>query len=165
MEAAAEVGCAALGRRPQVTSLATLLILAVAPIVVCYLASWYQFRHLGPTDNPHHATNGQDGHPMPRVMAGTALERVTRWVEDGSAVFESACRMLHEYDQLKKAADAAQEERERLQQTCDAWRAEVRQLQADIERARTARADTAQWFSAMIKETAARLRIEPENLS
>jgi hypothetical protein len=142
------------------TSLVTLVLLAVVPIVVCYLASWYQFGHLGPTDDPPHATNGQDGHPVPCVMAGTALERVTRWVEDGPTVFESARRMLHACDQLKKAADAALEERERLQQTCAALRAEVRQLQADIERVHTERIESGRWFAAMMTEAAPRLRID-----
>ena len=142
------------------TSVITVVILAVAPIVVCYLASWYQFGRLGPTDAPHHATNSQDGHTMPCVMAGTALERATRWVEDGRTVFESACRMLHECDQLKKAADAAQGEREQLQQTLAALRAEVGRVRAEIERLQNERAESAQWFAAMIKEAASRFRIE-----
>jgi hypothetical protein len=142
------------------TSVITLVILAVAPIVVCYLASWYQFGRLGPTDAPHHATTSQDGHTMPCVMAGTALERVTRWVEDGRAVFESVCRMLHTCDQLKEAADAAQKEREQLQQTLAALRAEVGRVHAEIERLQNERAESAQWFAAMIKEAASRFRIE-----
>ena len=142
------------------TSVITLVILAVAPIVVCYLASWYQFGRLGPTDAPHHATTSQDGHTMPCVMAGTALERATRWVEDGRTVFESACRMLHECDQLKEAAGAAQKQCERLQQNCEELREEVRRLRAETERVQKERAESAQWFAAMIKEAASRFRIE-----
>ena len=142
------------------TSVLTLVILAVAPIVVCYLASWYQFGHLGPADAPRRATNNQDEHAMPCAMAGTALERVTRWVEDGRAVFESGCRILHTYDQLTEAADAAQKNREQLQQTLATLRAEVRRIHAEIERLQSERVESARWYVALMREATARLRIE-----
>ena len=98
---------------------------------------------------------------MTSEMAGPEGEQVIRWMEEGPAVFEGVRRMQRECVQFKVVAEAAQKESGRLQQNCEELREEVRRLQAEAERLRTERAETAQWFSAMIKETAARLRIEP----
>ena len=98
---------------------------------------------------------------MTSGMAGPEGERMLRWMEESPAVFEGVRRMLRECAQAKEAAGAAQKDYEGLQQHCEALREEVRRLQAETERLRTERAETAQWFTAMIKETAARLRIEP----
>jgi hypothetical protein len=94
-------------------------------------------------------------------MAGTAHEQVLRWMDESPAVFEEVRQLLRERSQFKVVAEAAQAECERLQQQCEALREEVRRLHAETARVRTEQAETAQWFSAMIKETAARLRIEP----
>ena len=98
---------------------------------------------------------------MTSGMAGTAQEHVLRWMEDSPAVFEGVRKLLRERSQFKVVAEAAQKDCERLQQQCKALREEVRRLEAETERARAERAETAQWFTAMIKATAARLRIEP----
>jgi molecular chaperone GrpE (heat shock protein) len=98
---------------------------------------------------------------MTSEMAGTAQADVLRWMEDAPAVFEGVRHLLRERSQFKVVAEAAQMECERLQQQCEALREEVRRVQAETERIRAERAETAQWFTAMIKETAARLRIEP----
>jgi hypothetical protein len=98
---------------------------------------------------------------MASEMAGTAHEQVLRWMGESPVVFEEVRQLLRERSQFKVVAEAAQMECERLQQQCDVLREEVRRLQAETERAHTERAETAQWFSAMIKEAAARLRIEP----
>jgi len=97
---------------------------------------------------------------MTSEMAGTAQEHLLRWMEEGPAVFGEVRRMQRECAQVKVVAEAAQKECERLQQQCEALREDVRRLHVEIERVRTERAETAQWFTAMIKETAARLRIE-----
>lgn len=141
------------------TSVITVVILAVAPIVGCYLAWWYQFGRGGSTDAQHPARNGQGGQTMPGVLAAPERARVTRWVEDSRAVFERARRALDEYDQRKTAADAAQKEREHLQQTRAALRAEVRRVCAEIERLQNERAESTRWCATMMQEAAARLRI------
>jgi hypothetical protein len=98
---------------------------------------------------------------MTSEMVGPEGAQVLRWMEDGPAVFEEVRRMQRECAQVKVVAKAAQTDCERLQQQCEALREEVRRLQAETARVRTERAETAQWFTAMIKETAARLRSEP----
>ena len=84
-----------------------------------------------------------------------------RWMEESPAAFERIRQVLRERSQFKVVAEAAQKDCERFQQQCEALREEVRRLQVETARLRTARAETAQWFTAMIKETAARLRSEP----
>jgi len=98
---------------------------------------------------------------MTREMAGTAQEHVLRWMGESPAVFEGVRQLLRERSQFKVVAEAAQKDCERLQQQGEVLREEVRRLQAETERVRTERAETAQWFSAMIKETVARLQSEP----
>ena len=98
---------------------------------------------------------------MSNGMAGLEEERVIRWMADTPAVFESVRRMLQEYDEAVRAARAAQTDRERLQQHCDALREEVRHLQAEVKRLRTERAEAAQWFAAMMREVAARFPVTP----
>ena len=97
---------------------------------------------------------------MTSVTAGPEGEQVIRWMEEGPAVLERVRRMQRECEQSKEAAGAAQKECERRQQQCETLREEVRRLQAEAERLRTERAETAQWFAAMLKEAAPRFRIE-----
>jgi uncharacterized protein YlxW (UPF0749 family) len=82
-------------------------------------------------------------------------------MEDSPTVFENVRRMLHEYDQATEAARVAQTDRDRFQQQCEALREEVRQLQAEVKRLRTERAEAAQWFAAMMREVAARFPVTP----
>ncbi len=97
---------------------------------------------------------------MTSVMAGPEREWVIRWMEESPTVFEGFRRILHECDQFKEAAGAAQKECERLQQNCEELRTEVRRLQAETERVYKERAESAQWLAAMMKEAASRFRIE-----
>ena len=131
------------------------------PLVVGYLAWRYQFPRGVTTQDRQQAPHGPGERPMTSEMAGPEGEQVIRWMEEGPAVFEGVRRMQRECVQFKVVAEAAQKECQRLQQNCEELREEVRRLQAEAERLRTERAETAQWFSTMIKETAARLRIEP----
>jgi len=141
-------------------SLITLMLLACAPLVVGYLAWRYQCPRGVTTHDRHQATNGQGERTMTSVMAGPERERVIRWMEESSAVFEGVRRTLHECDQLKEAAGVAEKQCERLQQNCEELREEVRRLRAETERVQKERAESAQWFAAMIKEAASRFRIE-----
>jgi ribosomal protein L16 Arg81 hydroxylase len=82
-------------------------------------------------------------------------------MDDSPAVFEGVRQLLRERSQFKVVAEAAQTDCERLQQQCEVLREEVRRLQAETARLHTERAETAQWFSGMIKEAVARLQSEP----
>jgi hypothetical protein len=141
--------------------LLALMLLACAPLVGGYLA----WRYRGPrgvtTQDRKQVPNGQGERPMTSEMAGTAQEQVLRWMEESPAIFEGVRQLLRERSQFKVVAEAAQTESERLRQQCEALREEIRRLTVETERLRTERAETAQWFSAMIRETAARLRSEP----
>jgi len=140
--------------------LITLMLLACAPIVVGYLAWRSQFPRGVTTQDRQQATNGQGERPMTGEMEGPEVDRMVRWMKDSPAVFEGVHRILREREQSKEAAGAAQKECERLRQQGEALREEVRRLQAETERLQKERADTAQWFAAMMKEAAARLRVE-----
>jgi len=98
---------------------------------------------------------------MPSGITGPEAERVFRWMENSPAAFEQVRQCLRERSLFKVVAEATQQENERLQQQCEALREEVRRLQAETERLRTERAETAQWFSAKIRETVSRLQSEP----
>ena len=140
--------------------LITLMLLACGPIVVGYLAWRYQLPRGVTTHDRFQATNGQGERPMTSGMAGPEGERMIRWMEESPAVFEGIRRMQRECTQFKEAAEVVQKERERLQQQGEELREEVRRLQAETQRLRTERAETAQWFAAMLKEAAPRFRIE-----
>lgn len=139
----------------------TLMLLACAPLVVGYLAWRYQCSRGVTTHDQHQETKRRGERPMTSVMLGPEGDRAIRWMEESPAAFESIRQLLRERSQFKVVAEAAQKDCERFQQQCEALREEVRRLQVETARLRTARAETAQWFSAMIKETAARLRSEP----
>lgn len=98
---------------------------------------------------------------MSVMMGGPDGERVIRWMEESPGVFEGIRRILHEYDQYKELAGIAQAEQGRLQQNCDALREEVRQLQAELKRLQKERAESAQWFAAMMREAASRFPVSP----
>jgi predicted RNase H-like nuclease (RuvC/YqgF family) len=105
--------------------------------------------------------NGRGEPIMANVMAGAEGERVIRWMEEGRTVFESVHRLLHECTQFRGVAEAAQKECERLQRNCEELREEVRLLKAETERLQREQTEAAQWFTAMMKEAASHLRIEP----
>jgi archaellum component FlaC len=142
------------------TSLINLILLACAPIVVVYLAWRWQFPKGVTSDDRHQATNGQGERTMTGVMAGPDAAQVIRWIEESPTVFESVRRFLQEYNQVKEAAGAAQEECERLRQNCEGLREEVKRLQAETERVNKEQAESAQWLATVMREAASRFRIE-----
>ena len=98
---------------------------------------------------------------MSGMMGGPDAERVIRWMEESPRVFEALRRMLHDYDQVREAAQAAKAERDRLQEQCAAVREQVRQLHVEFTRLQKERAEAAQWCATMIREAAARFPIAP----
>jgi predicted nuclease with TOPRIM domain len=98
---------------------------------------------------------------MPSELTGTEGARVLRWMEDCPAVFETLRRMLHEYEQCKENASAAQADRARLLEQCEALRGEVRQLRTELTRLQKERAEAAHWLATMIQEAAARFPLTP----
>jgi hypothetical protein len=161
VEAGPDVGPARLGMRAPMASLIALMLLGSASFVVGYLA-WRHRRSRGvATGNRRQAAIGHGGRTMTNSVAGLEGERVIRWMADSPAVFENVRRMLQAYDDAMRAARAAQTDQERLQQHCDALREELRQLQAEVKRLRTERAEAAQWFAAMMREVAARFPVTP----
>ena len=98
---------------------------------------------------------------MTSEMARPAAERVIRWMEASPTVFENVGRVLREYDQCKTALEAAQTDRARLQQQCEALREEARQLHAELGRLQKERADAAHWFANMMQVAAARFPTTP----
>ena len=98
---------------------------------------------------------------MPSGLAGPEAARVLQWMETGSTVVEHVRRMLHEYDQAREAARAAQAERERLLQEGEALREQVRQLHAELGRLQKERVDAAHWVATMIREAAVRFQSAP----
>lgn len=100
---------------------------------------------------------------MPDMICGPEGERVIRWMEESPKIFEGLRQILQDYDQCKEAVGATQAERERLQQHCEALREEIRQLQTELKRLQKERAESAQWFAAMMREAAARFPIAPSS--
>jgi predicted TPR repeat methyltransferase len=98
---------------------------------------------------------------MSSEMARSAAEQVIRWMEDSPKVFEGVRRILDGYEQTVEVARAAQTERDRLQQQCEALREEARHLHAELGRLQKERTDTAHWVTTMLQEAAARFPITP----
>jgi len=97
---------------------------------------------------------------MTGVVVGAEREQIVRWMEEGRNILEIIVKLLNDADQLKVAADAAQQENERLRYECDQLRGEVNQLRADYDRSKKERAEIAQWFSSVMSEAASRLLID-----
>ena len=112
-------------------------------------------------DDRQQATKDQGERTMPGMIGGPDGERVIQWMEESPRVFEALRRMLHEYDQVREAAQAAKTERDRLQEQCAALRDQVRQLHGELTRLQKERAEAAQWCANMIREAAARFPIAP----
>lgn len=98
---------------------------------------------------------------MPDMICGPEGERVIRWMEESPKIFEGLRQILHDHDQCREAVGAAQAERARFEQHCEALREEVRQLQAELKRLQKERAESAQWFATMMQEAAARFPLAP----
>lgn len=98
---------------------------------------------------------------MSSEMARSAAEQVIRWMEDSPKVFDGVRRLLDACDEATEAARAAQAERDRLQQQCEALREEARHLHAELGRVQKERTDTAHWITTMLQEAAARFPITP----
>jgi hypothetical protein len=97
---------------------------------------------------------------MTDVPGGTAQEQVRRWVEEGPTALDSVRGLLREHAKIKMIAEATQEECERLRHQGDQLRADVSRLRAQTECLKNVRAETTQWFTAMMNEATARLRSE-----
>ena len=115
----------------------------------------------GIRDDPRHAPKPRGDRTMTNGVAGTAQEEVLRWLEDGPTALAGIRCIVDEGTNLKRIAEAALKDCERLRQEGDQLRAAVSRLTAETARLHKERADTAQWFTAMMKEAASRLRIEP----
>jgi uncharacterized protein YlxW (UPF0749 family) len=98
---------------------------------------------------------------MTGVAAGTEREQVIRWLQERMSVVKAVRQILHERDQFKAAAEAAQQECTRLRREGEELRAEVRRLTTESERVHRERAEMAQWLAARMTEAAARLGGEP----
>jgi hypothetical protein len=141
--------------------LITLMLLACAPLLVGYLAWRYHCCRGVSTHDRHHLTTRQGELTLPSMIAGPERERVIRWMEASPTVFENVGRVLREYDQCKTALEAAQTDRARFQQQCEALREEARQLHAELGRLQKERADAAHWVTTMLQEAAARFPLTP----
>jgi hypothetical protein len=115
----------------------------------------------GIRDDPRHAPKPRGDRTMTNGVAGTAQEEVLRWLEDGPTALAGIRCIVDEGTNLKRIAEAALKDCERLRQEGDQLRAAVSRLTAETARLHKERADTAQWFTATMKEAASRLRIEP----
>jgi hypothetical protein len=115
----------------------------------------------GIRDDPRHTPKPRGDRTMTNGVAGTAQEEVLRWLEDGPTALAGIRCIVQEGTNLKRIAEAALKDCERLRQEGDQLRAAVSRLTAETAHLHKERADTAQWFTAMMKEVASRLRIEP----
>jgi chromosome segregation ATPase len=115
----------------------------------------------GIRDDQRHATKPRGDRTMTDGAAGTAQEQVLRWMEEGQTALAAIRCMVQEGTNLKRIVEVTQKECERLRHEGEQLRAEVSRLTAETERLQKERADTAQWFAAMMKEAASRFRSEP----
>lgn len=92
---------------------------------------------------------------MTNVSVGEVRERLIRWVEEGQSLLGVLLGFLYEYERLKKAADTAERECERL-------REEVSRLQTETARYRSEHAEVADSVSKFMNELLLRLRPQQE---
>jgi len=137
-----------------------LMLLTVGLVLLGY-AVWAYNSDEGPRPDRHQAAQSRGDRPMTGVAVGTEREQVIRWLEERMSVLKAVRQILQERDQFKAVAVAAQQECERLRHEGEQLRAEVSRLAAESERLQKERAETVQWFTAMMNETAARLLTEP----
>ena len=114
---------------------------------------------------------------MTSVVAGEEREQAIRWIEEGRSVLGMINGILNDYDRLRAAAEAAERERDRLQEMvnelervrslaetlqrdCEQLRAERGQLEAEKEQTHKEREDIAQWFTSFMNEAVSRLRTQ-----
>jgi len=95
---------------------------------------------------------------MTTTMAGEEQAQVVRWIEEGRTVLEAVHQVLADFDQLKRALEAAQNECARLKQEGKQFREELTRLQAENERSQREREELAHWFATVMNEGASRLR-------
>ena len=129
--------------------------------VLRYLRDGWAWLRGTPTDQLPQTMQHQGERTMPSEMAQPAAEQVIRWMEDGLKVFETVRRLLAAYDQATAAARAAQAERDRLQQQCEALREEARHLHAELGRLQKERTEAAHWVTTIIQEAAVRFPPTP----
>jgi hypothetical protein len=152
-------GCAEPNRETPVISLLAPLLLIGGLVLLTYVVSTYglteRIRH-----DQHRATKREGDRTMADEVAGTVPAQVMRWVEAGPTVLDSVRGMLREHTKLKMIVEATQDECERLRHQDAQLRAEIRRLTAEAERVHKERAESAQWFAAMMNEASGRLRGE-----
>ena len=88
---------------------------------------------------------------MTSVSTGEVREQVIRWIDEGQSLLGVLLGFLYEYERVRKAADAAESECERL-------REEVGQLRAETEQYRSERTELADSLSQFTNEVLGRLR-------
>lgn len=141
--------------------LLTAMLLLIGSLIFLTYVGGANTSKKGIRDDPRHAPKPRGDRTMTDGVAGTAQEEVLRWMEEGPTALAGIRCMVQEGTNLKRIAETALKDCERLRHEGDQLRAEVSRLTAETARLHKERADTAQWFTAMIKEAASRLRIEP----
>jgi len=140
--------------------LIVLMLLAGGLGLLGYLV-WAYGSKESPRPDRHRARQTTGDRPMTGVAAGTEREQVMRWLDERMSVVKAIRQILHERDQFKAAAEAAQQECARLRSEGEQLRAEIRRLTAESERVQRERAEMAQWLAARMTEAAARLGGKP----
>jgi len=141
--------------------LLTAMLLLIGSLIILTHVGGANTPKKGIRDDRRHATKPRGDRTMTNGVAGTAQEQVLRWMEEGPTALAAIRCIVQEDTNLKRIAETALKECERLRHEGDQLRAEVNRLTAETERLQKERADTAQWFTATMKEAASRLRIEP----
>ena len=140
--------------------LRTAMLLLIGSLILLTYVGGVSTSKKGIRDDPRHAPKPRGDRTMTDGVAGTAQEEVLRWMEEGPTALAAIRCIVQEDTNLKRIAETALKDCERLRHEGDQLRAEVNRLTAETARLHKERADTAQWFTAMMKEAASRLRIE-----
>jgi len=140
--------------------LTAMLLLLGSLILLTYVGGASRSK-AGIGDDQRPVTKPRGDRTMTDGVAGTAQEQVLRWMEEGPTALAGIRCIVQEGTNLKRIAEATLKDCERLRHECEQLRAEVSRLTAETARLHKERADTTQWFTAMMKEAASRLRIEP----
>ncbi len=84
--------------------------------------------------------------------------QVAQWMEQGGLIVAELRGMVGECDKTQRELAALQQRYAVLEQECATLRRAVDQLTDQIQRARHEHAETAEWFSTVMLEAAARLK-------
>ncbi len=91
-------------------------------------------------------------------MVADWTTQVAQWIDQGGMIVEEMRGIVSECDKSKRDLVSIQQRYEDLQKECEALRTEVHRLTAQVERAQSEHAETAEWFSTVMLEAATRLR-------